>query len=171
MILVLAAAVRSLRIAMGGRRKISTTPFSKGLIKAAIYYAVAFFLTWLVYQIVGHTYIHGPGLHHILGFLALAGGAIWMIVGIVRLVLNKQDNQNIGSLIVNIVVVSSIAIYFIIEINKEPVVDSSPNNADIITVNKDSSTNSSSIVNGLGDTLYLKVGDSVYIDKTKELAK
>ena len=169
--LVLAVVGKSLRTAMAGKRKIFTTPFSKGIIKATIFYANAVFLTWLIYQIFGHTYIHGPGLHHVLGFLALAGGSIWMIIGIVRLILNKRNKQNIGSLIVNIVVVSSITIYFIIEINKETVVDNSTNKADIITINKDSSTNSSSIVNGLGDTLYLKVGDSVIIDKTREWAK
>ena len=148
-----------------------TTQFSKGVFRAAIYYAIAFALTWLTYQIWGHTYIHGPGLHHLIGFLALVVGAIWIVVGVIRLLLNTQDKRNIGSLIVNVVVVTSIVTYFIIDINRETASEPTTNEADIITINQDTSTNSSSIVDGLGDTILLKVGDSTIIDKTKEWTK
>lgn len=148
-----------------------TTQFSKGLIRAVIYYAVAFSLTWLTYQIWGHTYIHGPGLHHLIGFLALVGGAIWIIVGVIKLLLNKQNKRNIGSLIINVIVVTSVVTYFMFDINRETASETTTNKADIITINQDTSTNSSSIVDGLGDTILLKVGDSTIIDKTKEWAK
>ncbi len=42
------------------------------------------------------------------------------------------------------------------------------NKEDIITIYKDSGSKSTSIVNGLGDTLLLQVGDSLVIDKTSE---
>ena len=148
-----------------------TTPLSKGLTKAAIYYAIAFALTWLTYQIWGHAYIHGPGLHHLIAFLTLIGGAIWILRGLLRFIFNKHDKENLGSLIVNVVVVSSIVTYFLIEINKEAVAGTTDNKADIITINHDTSNNSSSIVDGLGDTILLKVEDSTIIDKTKEWAK
>jgi hypothetical protein len=148
-----------------------TTSFSKGLTKAAIYYAIAFFLSWLTYQIWGHAYIHGPGLHHLIAFLALIGGAIWILRGLFRLIFNKHDKENLGTLIVNVVVVASVVTYFLIEINKETVAETITNKHDIITIQQDSGTKSSSIIDGLGDTILLKVGDSTIIDKTKEWAK
>ena len=148
-----------------------TTPFSKGLTKAAIYYAIAFTLTWLTYHIWGHAYIHGPGLHHLIAFLALIGGAIWTLRGLFRLIFHKHDKENLGSLIINVVVVASVVTYFLIEINKENVAGTTDNKADIITINRDTRTNSSSMVDGLGDTILLKVGDSTIIDKTKEWPK
>jgi len=148
-----------------------TTQFSKGLIRAAIYYAVALALTLLTYQIWGYTYIHGPGLHHLMGLLALVGGAIWIVKGLVRLLLNKRDKQNLGALIVNVVVVASVVTYFIIDIHSESAVEAPTNKADIITINRDTIMNSASIVDGFGDTILLKVGDSTVIDKTEEWAK
>lgn len=148
-----------------------TTAFSKGLIRAIVYYAVAFSLTWLTYLIFGHSYIHGPGLHHLIGFLAWVGGAIWIVIGLIRLLLNRHDRRNLGSLIVNVVAISSIVICFVIDINLEEVAEAPSNKADIITINRDTNMNSSSIVDGLGDTILLKVGDSTIIDKTKERAK
>lgn len=61
--------------------------------------------------------------------------------------------------------------YFIIDINRETVSETTTKKADIITINQDTSTNSSSIVDELGDTILLKVRDSTIIDKTKEWAK
>ncbi len=63
-------------------KKIVTTPFSKGLARAAIYYAIAFALILFTYEIWGHEYIHGPGLHHLIAFLALLGGVIWILRGL-----------------------------------------------------------------------------------------
>lgn len=148
-----------------------TTPFSKGLTKAAIYYAIAFALGWLTFQVWRHAYIHGPGLHHLIAFLALIGGAIWILRGLFGLMFNKNDKENLGSLIVNVAVVASVVTYFLVEINKETISETTDNKDDIIIVNQDTSTNSSSIVDGLGDTILLQVGDSTIIDKTKEWAK
>jgi len=57
-----------------------------------------------------------------------------------------------------------IAISFIAEISKESDIDSSDPES-IITINKDTLTNSGFIVNGNGDTLYLKRGDSVLVNE------
>lgn len=84
---------------------------------------------------------------------------------------NKHDKESLGSLIVNVAVVASVVTYFLFEINKEAISETTDNKADIITINQDTSTNNSSIVDGLGDTILLKVGDSTIIDKTKEWAK
>ena len=149
-------------------KKILTTPFSKGLIGAALYYAVAGLLTWLTYIIWGHDYIHGPGLHHLFGFLALVAGAIWILVGVVRLFLNKQDKRNIGSLLMNVVVVSSVITYFLIDINRGRESATIEDEGDFITIQQDASTNSSSIISGVGDTILLQVEDSLIIDNTKE---
>ena len=140
--------------------------FTKGLIRTISYYAVGFASVYLSYVIFGHQYIHGPGLHHLIGFLVLLGGVIWIVYSLIRLLYNGYDKINLGSLIVNLIVISGAVIYFSIEINKETGAETITNKEDIITIYKDSSTNSATVVNGLGDTLILKVGDSTIIDKT-----
>ena len=96
----------------------------------------------------------------------LLGGVIWIVYCLIRLLYNGYDKINLGSLIVNLIVISGAVIYFSIEINKETGAETITNKEDIITIYKDSSTNSAMVVNGLGDTLILKVGDSTIIDKT-----
>ena len=55
----------------------------------------------------------------------------------------------------------------VIDIRSENVTKYKTEPADIITINKDSTTKTSSIVNGNGDTLFSLKGDSVLIDKIK----
>jgi hypothetical protein len=141
--------------------------FSKGLIKAAIYYLVAVLVTWLTYKVWGHDYIHGPGLHHIVGFLALVGGVFWIVAGAAELFLNRQNKRNIGTLTVNVVVIASVVTYFMISFNEETGSSIQENKADMLTITVDSVTNSISAVDGLGDTVMHKVGDSTLVNKFK----
>ena len=106
-----------------------------------------------------------------IAILALIGGAFWIPWGIFRLMFNKNDKKSLGSLIVNVVVLASVVTYFLFKINEETVSETKDSEADIITIYKDTSTNSSSVVDGFGDTILLKVGDSTIVDRTKEWSK
>lgn len=61
-------------------------------------------------------------------------------------------------------IIGGIVISLMFDISKESDIDISESES-LITINKDTSTNSGSIVNGKGDTLYLIRNDSVLIDK------
>jgi hypothetical protein len=76
--------------------------------------------------------------------------------------------MNLASLLVNIIILSASIISFAIVINKKTGTETITNKEDIITIYKDSGSKSASVVNGLGDTLLLKAGDSVIIDKIRE---
>lgn len=144
-----------------------TTTFLKGVKKPFIYYTTGFGLAYLSYFIFGHQYSHGPGLHHLIAFFVLFGGLLWGAYNFVRIIGNRKDRTNLASLLINLFVVISVLIYLIILDNSKSGEDASPNKEDIITIYRDSSTKSSTVVNGLGDTLLFKVGDSVIIDKSK----
>ena len=94
-----------------------------------------------------------------------------MLIGLVRLLLNRHDRWNLGSLIVNVVVVFSVIVYFAVDFNEEDEAVESTNKTDIITIHRDTNMNSSSIVDGFGDTILQKVGDSIIVDKTSEWAR
>lgn len=66
---------------------------------------------------------------------------------------------------------ASVMTYFLLKTNDETVAETTDNKANIITINLDTITKSSSIVDGLGDTILLKVGDTIIIDKSKEWAR
>ena len=136
-------------------------PFIRQVLNSTLYYLIGFFITWLVYKLSGTPYPHGLNLFHLVGLLVLLGGLIWLIITIAGLF--TKDKQ-LGTLLIHTLVIGGFVTSFIYEVSKE----SSSGITDpesIITINKDSSTNSASIVNGNGDTLYLQQSDTVLIDK------
>ena len=136
-------------------------PFIRQVLNSTLYYLIGFFITWLVYKLSGTPYAHGPNLFHIVGLLVLLGGLIWLIITIAGLF--TKDKQ-LGTLLIHTLVIGGFVTSFLLELSKES--ESSITDPEsIITINKDSSTNSASIVNGNGDTLFLKKGDTVLIDK------
>lgn len=78
-----------------------------------------------------------------------------------------KSRVNFGMFAVHVVVTITVVLYVFIDIRSEDVTEYKTDPGDIITINKDQATNTSSIVNGNGDTLYSMKGDSVLIDKTK----
>lgn len=122
---------------------------------------MGFFITWLVYKLSGTPYAHGPNLFQLVGLLVLLGGLVWLIKAIVSLFTN---DKKIGTLLIHTLALGGIVISFILETSKESDTNISVPES-IITISKDTSTNSASIVNGNGDTLYFEKSDSVLIDK------
>jgi len=136
-------------------------PFIRQILNSTLYYLIGFFITWLVYKLSGIPYAHGLNFYHLVGLLVLLGGLIWLIITIAGLF--TKDKQ-LGTLLIHTLVIGGFVTSFIFENSKES--ESGITDPEsIITIYKDSSTNSASIVNGNGDTLYLKKGDTVLIDK------
>ena len=138
-------------------------PLIRQIVISTLYYAIGFFITWLVYKLSGTPYAHGPNLFHLVGLIVLLGGIVWFIKAIVSLF---TKNRQLGTLLVHTLVLGSIVFSFILEDSKESDTDISVPES-IITISNDTSTLSASIVNGNGDTLYFKKGDSVRIDKIR----
>jgi len=143
------------------------TNFTKGLLKGLAYYAIGFVTAWLTYSIFGWNYKHAPGLHHIVALLFLLGGAGWTLYYFVLILTGLKSKVNFGVFAVHIVIILTVVLYLVIDIRSEDVTEYKTDPADIITINKDTATKTSSIVNGNGDTLYSLKGDSVLIDKIR----
>jgi hypothetical protein len=137
--------------------------FIKGVLNGLLYYGGGFMLAYTAYLIFGWEYIHAPGFHHIIGFLFLVGGVVFLLRDLVFLVAGKRDKVDFGFLLVNGIVLSAIIIYLIIDVNKNNVTEYKQDPKDIITIKKRDSFGFSSITNGNGDTLYFRNDDSVFI--------
>ena len=131
------------------------------------YYAIGLLTAWLTYTIFGWNYRHAPGLHHIVAFLFLLGGAGWTLYYFILTLTGLKSKVKFGIFTVHIVIILAVVLYLVIDIRSEDVTEFKTDPADIITINKDTATKTSSIVNGDGDTLYSVKGDSVLIDKIK----
>lgn len=141
--------------------------FTKGILKGLAYYAIAFVTAWLTYIIFGWDYKHAPGLHHIVAFLFLLGGAGYTFYYFVLILTGLKSKVNLGLFAVHIVIILTVVLYITVSIRSEDVTEYITNTNRIITINKDQATNTSSIVNGNGDTLYALKGNSIFTNKIK----
>ncbi|RDV11858.1 hypothetical protein DXT99_23420 [Pontibacter diazotrophicus] len=141
--------------------------FLIGGLRAAAYYAIGFAIAWAAYLIFGWEYVHAPGIHHLIGFLVLVVGTILLIRRLIRLFNDSSDNSNKGSLLTHLLVVGGFVIYFgvILKEVNEPVETDLETLAESETLTLDKNTKTIIIENGLGDTVFLQVADSVLIDK------
>lgn len=48
-----------------------------GLLQSLVFYIFGFLASWITYLLVGQPYIHGPGLHHIIGLATIILGFLW----------------------------------------------------------------------------------------------
>lgn len=110
----------------------------------------------------GTPYAHGLNLFHLVGFFVLAGGLVWSLKAIASL--HKREGHG-GALIVHTIIIGGFLLMFLYELNKESDLDYKPRPEDVITIYKDTVNNSSSIINGVGDTLYFQRNDSTLVNK------
>jgi hypothetical protein len=139
--------------------------FNKGVLNALLYYCGGLILAYTVYLIFGWQYMHAPGWHHIIGFLFLVGGGVFLVRDIIFLVFGKRDKVDFGFLLINGIVLAAIIIYVIIDIARDNVAEYKQEPKDIITITTKDSSGFSSLIDGNGDTLYLRNDDSVLIDR------
>jgi hypothetical protein len=140
------------------------TNFIKGIFKGLLYYAIGFILAWLTYLIFGWEYKHAPGLHHIIGILFLLGGAGWTLYNFVLLMTGLKSKVNFGILTIHITTIFAVVLFIAISISTDDVTETKTDPKSIITINKNDRSNEASIVDGNGDTLFSKKGDTILID-------
>ncbi|MER2996696.1 hypothetical protein [Pontibacter populi] len=141
--------------------------FIKGGLRAAAYYVIGFAIAWAAYLIFGWEYIHAPGIHHLIGLLVLIIGVFLLIRRLVEFFKNSANSSNKGALLIHFVVIGGFGIYFLIILNevRKPYEPSEEALAEAEYLITDDKTESIIIQNGLGDTVFLQVADSVLIDK------
>jgi hypothetical protein len=141
--------------------------FVKGVLRAIAYYIIGFAIAWAAYIIFGWEYVHAPGIHHLIGLLVLVVGAILLIRRLIRLFKDSSDNLNKGSLLTHLLVVGGFVIYFgvILKEVNEPDETDLETLAESETLFLDKNTKTIMIKNGVGDTVFLQVADSVLIDR------
>jgi hypothetical protein len=141
--------------------------FIKGGLRAAANYVIGFAIAWAAYLIFGWEYIHAPGIHHLIGLLVLIIGVFLLIRRLVGFFKNSSNSLNKGALLIHFVVIGGFGIYFLIFLNevRKPNVPSEEELAEAEYLTTDENTESIIIQNGLGDTVFLQVDDSVLIDK------
>lgn len=88
-----------------------------------------------------------------------------MFYYLVLLLSGYKAKVNFGVLTIHIVVIFSVILLVWIDRSISDVAEYKTNPADILTISQDVLKNTSSIVDGKGDTLYSKKGDSILINK------
>lgn len=141
----------------------------KGLIFTILYYLLGLLTSYIIYLIFGWEYMHSPGFHHLTFLLFLIGGFIWSFIDII-LFFKKKASFYKESLIVHSVIFGGLLIWIIAAfiIVEFPMQDQKEENANsMILINRN---DTSLLIDEKKDTIYLKINDSIYIDKlNKEL--
>jgi hypothetical protein len=132
----------------------------KGILIVIAFYALGLGLTWLTYEVFGAGYKHGPGPYILVPFLSLLIGLFWTGSTIFNYYFKKKTAQRKGVIYANSVVLIIFigAIFYVRESSKLPEIDM---NDDLST--QHSGDSSSILYNGA--TIYLRIKDSVYVDK------
>ncbi len=143
------------------KKSIMKRPFAKGMIIVMSYYIIGFFIAYLTSFIPGANYGHGPGLHHLVGFLVLCGGVIWLLYSLVRVLIKRHDHLNVASLILHFIVIGGIILSLSNLFNKETEDNGLMQEAEIKTVFYDSSFNKRGVINSAGDTTIITRSDSI----------
>lgn len=82
-----------------------------GIIQALILYVFGFIVSWITYLVVGHPYIHAPGLHHIIGLATILLGIVWGVVAMLLYAFRGRNRVNLGIFLTNLVVFLSFFLY------------------------------------------------------------
>ena len=76
-----------------------------------------------------------------------------------------KSKVNFGILTIHITTIFAVVIFISISIATDDVTETKTDPKSIITINKNDKSNEASIVDGNGDTLFLKKGNKILIDK------
>lgn len=140
----------------------------KGLVFTLSYYLIGLLISYIVYLIFGWEYIHAPGFHHLTFILFLIGGLVWSFIDIILLFKRKKrfykESLIVHSIILGVLFVWIIIAFLIVETPKQKI--NMDDKSSITLINK---KDSSLLINELNDTLYLKIKDSIYIDKMNKV--
>ncbi|NBP67138.1 MAG: hypothetical protein EBU52_00175 [Cytophagia bacterium] len=140
---------------------------NKGFLKSILYYSIGLVLAGLSYWILGHPYIHAPGLHHIIILLTFIGGLLWLIVATTQYFTGRRT-EKLKGIIYTKLAMSLGFILFMVYIIRETTDNSGfKKKEDEITIEESGDTTT---MYHDGSPVYVKVRDSVllnFIDLTK----
>jgi hypothetical protein len=140
---------------------------SKGFTKSILFYLVGLSLAGLSYLIVGHEYVHGPGLHHIIILLTFVIGFLWLVISTILFFTGERTKPLSGVILTNLVMSIGFAIFMAYIIYDSTHTVEYEKNLSKVVVEKSEDT--TTMYHG-GTPVYMKVKDSVmfdFIDSTR----
>jgi hypothetical protein len=140
---------------------------NKGFLKSILYYLIGLGLAGTSYLVVGHPYIHGPGLHQIIILLTFIGGFLWLAGATRKYFLGHRSESLKGTIFTNLFMSVGFTLFIVYTINEARADSEFEKNADKITIEGAGDT---TIMYYGGSIVYLRVNDSVllnFIDSAK----
>lgn len=142
--------------------------FLRGVSFTIAYYLVAAFIAYLSYHFTGQSYVHAPGVHHIILFLSWLGGAFWTLFSLFKRFQGKNVAYYRGTAMTNLLVLASAFVWFYrmgqpVGESREAVAP-----ADELTTEFSGDT---AIVRHRGSIVFLRIGDSIYFDELSRFYK
>jgi membrane-bound ClpP family serine protease len=108
--------------------------------------------------------MHAPGLHHLVGLLVLVIGAILLIRRLIELFTDSGNSRNKGALLIHAVAVIVFILFFKLIILNGAIKRDTGDLATSGTLAIDRQTKMLLLSNGVGDTLFHQVADSIFVD-------
>lgn len=140
--------------------------FLKGIVSALAYYAAGALLAFIVYKIAGLSYPHAPALYQIVLFALWLGGCAWALFSIINRFLGKHVAYNRGAALAHIVICSAAFVVVYPDIRVANREEAGGVNQNSITTKFSGDT---TIVRHQGNIVYIKIGDSVYLDELSKI--
>lgn len=134
------------------------------IIKVVLLYVIGFTVTAAIYYSTDNHYAHGPNLYHITYVLTVLIGIIWFIVAGIRY-LTYRDKDLLGYVYTNatLIIAAVIYVWILINLPAEEYIGPLPEPHEY--ENYVQSGDSTLVYNFNYKLIYLKVGDSVHLDK------
>jgi|SRR5690606_964929 len=138
----------------------------QGITKTLIFYGIGLATTWLAYIIFGPGYAHGPGLYLVIPLLTILIGLFWTGSTIFDYYFKTKTDKRKGIIMTNIVVfiLFMLTIFYIRHQSRKDFADYSQQ--DELTT---SQYGDSTLIEYNGTLIYLRIRDSVYLDKQDSL--
>ncbi len=127
-----------------------------GILKTLLFYGIGFGISGISYAIIGHPYIHAPGVHHLILSLTLVIGLIWTLSSIGIFFFKRKTQKLKGIILTNSIII--ILCYLYVSI---PLYLNRPIQSDSIETAVKGDTTKIYHNNNL---IYIKVKDSILLD-------
>ena len=139
----------------------------RGILKTIIFYGIGLGLTGLTYIIFGPGYAHGPGFYIVIPFLTVLIGLFWTGSTIFHYFFKKDSDERRGLIYsqLTVFVLVIVTVLYVRNESKSPGTDFKEK-YEIVAGDKGDTTT----VTYNGQTIYLKVKDSIHFDKRDSLA-
>lgn len=118
-------------------------------------------LTGISYLVVGHSYAHGPGLHHIIILFTFLAGALWVVIACVRYLIGHRTASVKGMIMSNLVMFLGFVVFmaYILRVPRDQSEFDVTKHA--IRVEESGDT---TIIYHKGSIVYVRVADSVLLN-------